>query len=637
MPVHDLSGAPLLFRHVLTLVVAGGVVVGLIGAGHGILRRAAASGLDVARVVVLSTGLGMGAIGSIVLLLSLFAAKGILLWGILGAIGVVIRRDLRVVPRLLWHAWTETLSGLSGRVRSAVILGVIVISIMALSLALCPPVDYDSLSYHLRVPLQWLQHGAAYAPRDNYHTAFVGVLQCLYLPFLAIDASSGPQVLDLGLTLVAALGVFALGKAVAGSQVGFIAALVFFASPLVLISGTQPMVDVPLVLVLIAATLALISPSQGFRGPYLAAALLGIGFGVKYLGLIYALALAPVFLVVVLRKAGGAWWIALGVMSRAVAIAALAASPWIVKNVVMFGNPVFPYFSAPRVEPWLHSLYPDLRPTGVDTALYSVHKDMRRAVTPARLFLHPEELEPDVDRHHSAPYLPLVLAPLALLLPNRRRVALVLLPALAYVALVLAYSRYSSIRYLMPMLPGLSIALAMLYGAATERLSRVTRIVAAVTMLVLALPVPLALLQRVWWKQALPHALGLVSDREVLDSYWDTADYMDVVRWTDAHVSMGTPVILLFEGRGVYFRSTVYEDILLRNWAYLSRFADDPGCLAVTGARYIIVNNDARRYFVGRGVAPEALAWGKFAAFQQRCLRFRYENAKFAVYELRRT
>jgi MFS family permease len=512
---------------------------------------------------------------------------------------------------------------------------VIVLGIVALSLALCPPVDYDSLSYHVRVPLQWLQHGTVYAPPDNYHAAFIGALQCLYLPLLAIGAVSGPQVLNFGLTLLAGLGVFALGKKVAGTRVGSIAALVFFASPLVLVSGTQPMVDAPLVLVLVAAMLALLSPSQGFRGPYLAAALLGVGFGIKYLGLIYALALAPVFLVVVLRKTGGVWRIALGVTSRAIFIAGLAASPWLVKNVLMFGNPVFPYFSAPRVEPWLHSLYPDLRPTGVDTALYSVHKQMRKAVTPARLFLHPEQLEADVDRHDSAPYLPLILAPLALLLPERRKVALVLLPALAYVGLVLAYSRYSSIRYLLPMLPGLSVALAMLYVAATRRLSRVTRLVAAATMVAMALPVPLALITRIRWKQAIPHVIGLVSDRAVLDGYWDTSDYMDVVRWTDSHVPPGTPVVLLFEGRGFYFRSTVYEDILLRNWAYLSRFADDPGCLAVTGARYIILNNDGRRYFVSRGARPEALQWDKFAGFKDRCLDLKYQNAKFEVFQLK--
>jgi hypothetical protein len=262
---------------------------------------------------------------------------------------------------------------------------------------------------------------------------------------------------------------------------------------------------------------------------------------------------------------------------------------------------------------------------------------MREPVTLARLFLHPEQLEADVDRHDSAPYLPLLLAPLALLLPSRRKAALVLVPALGYVALVLAYSRYSSIRYLLPMLPGLSVALAILYVATAERLSRLGRGAMAATMLVLALPVPLALITRLQWKQALPHALGRVSDKAVLDGYWDTADYMDVVRWTDAHVPVGAPVILLFEGRGFYFGSEVYEDLLLRNWAYLAPFAADGTCLAATGARFILLNNAGRDYFMRRGVRPEAIQWDKFAQFRDQCLQLRYENAKFAVYELRRT
>ena len=95
------------------------------------------------------------------------------------------------------------------------------------------------------------------------------------------------------------------------------------------------------------------------------------------------------------------------------------------------------------------------------------------------------------------------------------------------------------------------------------------------------------------------------------------------------------PVILLFEGRGFYFHSVVYEDILLRNWAYLAPFAQDGTCLAATGARYLIVNDDGRRYFLSRGVKQKELQWDRFAAFRDDCLQLRYRNPKFFVYELR--
>jgi 4-amino-4-deoxy-L-arabinose transferase-like glycosyltransferase len=447
-------------------------------------------------------------------------------------------------------------------------------------------------------------------------------------------------VLNLMQALLLGLGIFALGKRVGGPAVGALSALILYGSPIVLITGVLPMVDVPLTLVLVAATLAMVEALDApadHRWLLLAGTLLGVGFGVKYLALAYAAALAPIGIVALHRAASGSPERATGLAASVGLCFLLAASPWIAKNTLMFGNPVFPYLSAPRVEPWLRPLYPALRPVGVDTALFSVHNEMRKAVTPTRLFLHPEQLEADVDRHDSAPYLPLVLVPLALLLPERRRIAPVLLPALGYVALLLAYSPYTSIRYLMPMLPGLSIALAVLCVAMARRLSRLTRAVAGVTMLVLALPVPLALITRAQWKQAIPHVMGLVSDRAVLDGYWDTSDYMDVVRWTDAHAPAGAPVILLFEGRGFYFRSTVYEDILLRNWAYLSEVANDGSCLAATGARFMILNDDGRRYFLSRGVKPEALQWDKFQAFRERCLDLRYQNAKFEVFALKPT
>ena len=124
--------------------------------------------------------------------------------------------------------------------------------------------------------------------------------------------------------------------------------------------------------------------------------------------------------------------------------------------------------------------------------------------------------------------------------------ALVLLPALGFGGLVLLYSRFSSIRYLIPMLPGLTIALAVLCGAVLRRLSALGRSATMVTLMILALPLPLAVITRFQWKQAIPHAIGRVSDAEVLEGYWDTSDYLDVVKWTEHQCAggcAGNPVV----------------------------------------------------------------------------------------------
>lgn len=628
--------------HLFAVVAAGGLLAFATATGRAILRSMPSVGEGACGELVLATALGLGATSAAVLGIAVVLGPSAwALWGGLAILAVATRRELAALPHLVGAAFKEALTayppGLARRIGMAL---VVAMGLVCLCLALLPPTGYDALAYHLQVPRQWLANGTVFLPEDNYHTAFIGVNQLLYLPLLAAGVPSATQVLNVMQALLLGLGVFALGKRVGGPAVGSLSALILFGSPIVLIASVLPMVDVPLTLILVAATLAMVEALDApadHRWLLLAGTLLGVGFGVKYLALAYAAALAPIGIVAL-------HWAASGSPGRAAGLAAsvglcflLAASPWIAKNTLMFGNPVFPYLSAPRVEPWLRPLYPALRPVGVDTALFSVHNEMRKAVTPTRLFLHPEQLEADVDRHDSAPYLPLVLVPLALLLPERRRIAPVLLPALGYVALLLAYSPYTSIRYLMPMLPGLSIALAVLCVAMARRLSRLTRAVAGVTMLVLALPVPLALITRAQWKQAIPHVMGLVSDRAVLDGYWDTSDYMDVVRWTDSHAPAGAPVILLFEGRGFYFRSTVYEDILLRNWAYLSQFANDGSCLAATGARFMILNDDGRRYFLSRGVKPEALQWDKFQAFRERCLDLRYQNAKFEVFALKPT
>ncbi len=640
IPSLDATGIALILRHLVALGAALALLTVVAAAGCAVLRLLWRRPESSTAELALSTALGIGVVSSLLLVAA--AAVGprwYVLWGVPGLLALASRRELTRLPGLWRSSYGEATSGLAQVAsRRLVAGGAVTLVVAMLVLALLPPTDYDSLNYHLRVPQQWLMHGRIFVPADNYHTAFVGAAHMLYLPLLSAGLVVAPQVMNTIVTLLLGLTTVALAREVAGPRPATVALLMLFGSPILVLTGTLPMVDVTLAFMLASGTLALImavSTGSDRQGMYVASAIVGAAFGVKYLAVLYAVALVPVGLVVAWRATSGVAMRTVGMMICTVAIFLLAASPWIAKNVVLFGNAVYPFLEEPRVEPWLRPFYPDLRPTGVDTAIFDVHREMRAPVTLTRLFLHPESLEADVDRHDSAPYLPLILAPLALVLPSRRRVALVLLPALGYGGLLLSYSPSSSIRYLLPMLPGLAIASAVLYVAAMQRVTRLGRSVMVATLFLLALPVPLVLITRFQWKQAIPHALGRVGDDAVLEGYWDTAEYLDVVRWTDSHVPPGVPVIMLFEGRGFYFHSLVYEDILLRNWVYLAPFARDGRCLASTGARFIIVNDDGRRYFLSRGVRPEALQWDKFGPFRDRCLHLRYRNANFEVFEMR--
>jgi hypothetical protein len=638
MGLTETTGAGLL-HHIMALSAAGALSGVLTAAGLFMLRRVWRWKGDAAGTVAIAAGVGTGVVGALMLGVSVIVAREGALWVTLATVAIVTRHECRALPALISEATREFLeSWPAGLPRVAVVVGVGALGLLGLLIALGPPVDYDALAYHLRVPQQWLLRGRVYLPPDNYHTALAGPVQSLYLPLLAVRLAPATQVLNLALTLLTALGVFGLGKAVGGARVGAVAALILFASPIVLLVGTQPMMELPLLLPLVGATLALTSALLGRsagRELYLAAALIGIGFGVKYHGLIYAIALSPVFVAAALRQSGRVWRRSLTALVVAVLVAAMAASPWIAKNVVMFGNPVFPVLSRVRVEPWLKPLYPDLRPPMHDSILTGIHRAMRRPITLGALFLAPASLEPDVDGPESAPYLPLLLAPLALMLPSRRRLYPVLLPPFLYLLLLLSYSRYTSIRYLLPALPGLAVGLSLMVHEVAKRMSLAGRVVLTSTLLVFALPTPLALLMRLRTRDVLGHAVGLTSNRAVLRDYWDTSDYADLVEWTDRNVPDTARTVLLFEARGFYFHVPVYEDLMLRNWAYLAPFAKDPECLRRTGLNYLIINEDGLRYFISRGVDPEALAWPAFDSFRQRCLIPRYRNAKFVAYELR--
>jgi hypothetical protein len=406
----------------------------------------------------------------------------------------------------------------------------------------------------------------------------------------------------------------------------------------VVLVGVTPMADVTLAFVVVMSHVAVLKAlrTPSVRGwLWLAALLLGIAVGVKYAGLLYAAALTPLLIIAAARATHENGHHAPKLVLALGCAGLLGAAPWLVKNAALLGNPVYPFFSAPRVEPWLRPLYPDLRPAGVHPDIFQVHRQMREPFTLRTFILSPGRLAPDEDASDSGPFLVLLFAPLALVVGPWRRPLPLLLPPLGYLVLVLGYSRYTSLRYLMPAIPALTAAVAILLDAVWKRWTGWGRTVLLAAILVAAIPSPLAILRRLVWKNAAAVALGTMSKRQFLDRYRETNGYVHAVSWLDAHVPRGDLVIMLFEARGYYSESRVEEDLLLRNWAFLAPHAEQPGCLRGTGAKYILVNEGSYRYFVDRGAEPASLRWDAFAQFRSKCLKSVYEARGFSVYAIR--
>jgi hypothetical protein len=635
----DAVGIALILQHLFAIAATLALLAVVTASGVAGLRWVAVAPDGPAEELTLGAALGIGIASSFLLIISfVIGPRWYTLWGGLASLALACRRDVVRLSGLLRACLQEVCGAQTQRRHHRMTATALALVLGALLLlALLPPTDYDSLAYHLQVPRQWLAQGRIFLPADNYHTAYVGVSEFLYLPLLSVDAAAASQVLNVLILLLLPVGVFATTRAVAGDRVARLAFWLVLGSPILLQTGVTPMVDVALAFVLVAANLAALKAAAGdgeSRQLILAGSLLGVAAGVKYLALLYALALTPLMMVGLTRISRQSRAAAARVFGLTVAAWALAAAPWAAKNMVLLGNPVYPVLSAPRVEPWLRPLYPDLSPSGVDPAVFTALTYIREPFSLSRFVLAPATITSSANAQDSVPFWPLFLAPLALFSAARWRAAAVVLPPIAYAALLLGYSRYTSLRYLIPVIPGLTIGAAVVVWAIRERLSRSSRVVLWAVIGVLALPSMLALTHMYQQQRPVAYAVGAESGREFLHRHWETTSLTPAAEWVNDHTPPAAEVVLFFDARGFYFERTVREDINVRNWAYLAPFAHAPSCLGGVHVSYIVVNDGLRQYFTARGMSSTAVQQNAFDQFSRECLTLRYAYRGVSIYEV---
>jgi hypothetical protein len=629
-----------MFSHFSAVALAVIVLWVTAGVGRALLQRIGTGGHGAQEELTLSVALGVGLLGGILLVVAAWVGpRWYALWGTIALLAIVSWPHIQRIPYLLHFALSEVLAEEPGRRRSLAAISFAALLVVLILLAIQPPSDYDSLTYHLQVPNLWLLRGRLFLPGDNYHTAFIGVNDILYLPLISVGGAAAAQVLNLLIFLLLPVGVFATAKVVAGDRVGRLAFWFVFGSPILIMTGVTPMVDVTLAFVLIMANLAALKAAAGSgnaRYLVLAGGLLGVAAGVKYLGLLYGVALVPVLVAALVKIAKRSHVTALRALGFATLSAVVMVAPWAVKNVVLFENPVFPVLSAPRVEPWLRPFYPELKPVGVDPAVFTSLTFIREPFSLLRFIVAPATITSNANAQDAVPFWPLLFAPLALLAATRWRGAAVVLPAIGYGALVLGYSRYTNLRYFIPMIPGLTVGAAVVVWTVREQLSRPWRKLLWGVIALVSLPSGATLAHLYQQRRPVAYALGRESGRAFLHRYWETALLTGAAEWVNTHTPPGAEVAMLFESRGFYFKRTVREDINIRNWAYLAPFAHAPSCLEPLGVSYVLVNDGLRGYFKERGMSSAALREDAFTEFRRECLVLRYSNRDVSVYAVRK-
>ena len=208
-----------------------------------------------------------------------------------------------------------------------------------------PPVFYDTLGYHLAFPQRWLMAGGWIEfPRDAY-SYYPSAVDILGTFGLAGVGGWGARAIGLAFSWIAALAAGELAGRLGGRRAAWWAAALLFLTPALLQTGPLAIADSGVAAWAAAALLVLLRTHEIPRprcAVALAGFLAGSAFAGKYIaGATVVLPLVAAALLAVEGPIGRR----LRVLPSLAAGGTLAAAPWLLRNLLWTGDPLYPYLA----------------------------------------------------------------------------------------------------------------------------------------------------------------------------------------------------------------------------------------------------------------------------------------------------
>ncbi len=287
----------------------------------------ACAGLGILAVLVLAAGVTLG-------------LPAALFWLALPVGLIVLRRPLLQWLEQ-WHSLAEMLTFASRFERGTAAL-ILLMLFSSLWVALAPPFKYDALVYHLTLPATYLADGRISHLPWLIMSGYPQTAELLYTWAMALGGAPAATVLGWCFSLLALAGLTGLLTQCLNSRAAWAAAAALFAGSSMALYTSWGYVDWLGLLFGLACLIMLDhwQHSHHLHDLRLAGALAGMAFAVKYpFGL---LALTGVLWLGILT-----WRNRTAVIPPLVNFglaATMFALPWLLKNLLYAGNPIYPFF-----------------------------------------------------------------------------------------------------------------------------------------------------------------------------------------------------------------------------------------------------------------------------------------------------
>jgi hypothetical protein len=569
-----------LARSLLSVAVWLGMVWVSAALGLRIIGRSLAGESPAVRLA-LAAGIGLGLLSLLTLGLGLVGLlRPAVAWGLIVALGALLRRDLRAALADLRAAGhCRPASGFQRWV-ALYVGGSLALIFMA---ALAPPTAWDALVYHLTGPRLFVEAGRVAHPIDLPYLGFPQLGEMQFTLGMLLVGDGTASLLHFGYGLLALIVTAALARRIFGDNAAWLAAALLASVPTFLSLMSRAYVDVTLLFYATAACYAFVRwrecRASGQNWLLVMGAFCGFGAGVKYTAIAIPLALG--LSVAWTSRRDGLRAMA-GRLVQLGAVFAVLTLPWLLENWLTTGNPLYPFFFQGAYWDAWRAWWYDRPGSGL-------------AVTaPWRLVLAPLEatvLGTEGGEPYDATIGPLLLVAAPLLVvawrslkPEERAITgyLLFFFGVNYALWLAGLARSALLVQTRLLLPVFGVA-AVLGAAGLDRLAALRRpqldvgwLVRAVVSLTLALLL-FSTLAAFLRSNPLPVALGLESRDDYLARRLGI--YHLALQGVNALPS-GSHVVFLWEPRSYGCRVDCWPDALLDRFLHMAQLYPDADAIA---------------------------------------------------------
>ena len=514
-------------------------------------------------------------------------------------------------------------------------LFILAVLLTEIVLGLVPPTAQDELTHHLALPRLYVRAGRIFDLPFALHSYYPMLLDMLYTPWIRWGWDSFPKLVHGLFGFLTGVLVYAYLARRLSPTYGLLGAFFYVSTPVVLRLNHLAYVDLGLIFYSTAALLCLLGwleKTQARRWLILAGLSAGFAMATKPNGLL-AFLLLTLLLVFALgkEKERGVGQV-LGWVFLFAVLALVSFSPWVMKNVVQTGNPLFPF---------LTDLFggavgrdggtPELGILAKRRLLYG-ESWVEIAALPLRVFFSRQD---DVAQFFDG-----VLSPLLILFlpwafkgkwPEEKRL---------FIGFVLLYFSYAlflgdlRIRYILPIVPPLVIL--AVYGVHNIylRIVHPSFLFGGLILLTALNGVYL------WNHFRVVSPVEYVAGRESRQAYLTRMlpDY-PAFQYINGNLPPTAKIYLLFMGRRAYYCERDYFHDAGENAAVLlgmirnAKSSDEIRLkLRDKGLTHLLVREDLLTRFLANSLTAEN--WQVWDAFVRAHLQALYRNGSYALYQV---